>query len=120
MPKDIAVSVDSDFARFGSKTYAINKINSIEVRRRYPYGQGAILLFALLAIACLLGGAATFVLVIIFGGLAVWAWRRSRIVEYQLFLMTSSSEAQAIASRDGDMIDRLRDRIERAMTGQLA
>lgn len=29
----VSVNVDRDFARFGSKTYAINKINSIEVRR---------------------------------------------------------------------------------------
>jgi len=57
---------------------------------------------------------------VLFGFLAYRAWKRSKIVEHQLFVMTSSSEAQAIASRDGDMIRTLRDRIERAMAGQLA
>jgi hypothetical protein len=31
------VSVDRDFARFGSKSYAINKINTVEVRERKPH-----------------------------------------------------------------------------------
>lgn len=31
-----AVTVDRDFARFGSTSCAINKINSVEVRRRQP------------------------------------------------------------------------------------
>jgi hypothetical protein len=121
---EIPVSVDCDFARFGSKSYAINKINSVEVRRRHPHGQGLMFAFGLLTIICFLsalggGGGSMFVLLVIFGALAFWAWRRSRILEYQLFLMTSSSEAQAITSRDPDMIDGLRNRIERAMAGQL-
>lgn len=126
MQGDISVSVDRDFARFGSKTYAINKINSVEVRRRHPNGQGAMFVFGLLALIFFVtafdgeGGAISFVAALLLGGLAYWFWRRSKIVEYQLFLMTSSSEAQAISSRDGAMIDRLRERIERAMAGQLA
>jgi hypothetical protein len=56
----------------------------------------------------------------LFGFLAYRAWKRSEIVEHQLFLMTSSSEAQAFVSRDGSMIEGLRERIERAMVGQLA
>jgi hypothetical protein len=74
----------------------------------------------LLALICLLGGASGVVLALFFGTLALWFWQRSRIVEYQLFLMTSSSEAQAISSRDGVLIDRLRNRIEQAMSGRLA
>jgi hypothetical protein len=116
----VSVSVDRDFARFGSKSYAINKINSVEVRRRHPHGQGAMFVFGLLALICLLGGASGVVLALFFGTLALWFWQRSRIVEYQLFLMTSSSEAQAISSRDGVLIDRLRNRIEQAMSGRLA
>lgn len=121
---EIPVSVDRDFARFGNKSYAINKINTVEVRRRHPHGQGAMVLFGLLAIICLFaaaggGGGGAFLVGAIFGALTYWAWRRSQVIEYQLFLMTSSSEAQAISSLDGGMIDGLRDRIERAMTGQL-
>lgn len=121
---EIPVSVDRDFARFGSKSYAINKINSVEVRRRYPNGQGMMFLLGLLAVICALsalGGAGgrLWALAIMFGVLAFGFWRRSRIVEYQLFLMTSSSEAQAITSHDPNQIDSLRERIERAMAGQL-
>jgi hypothetical protein len=115
-----SVSVDRDFARFGSKSYAINKINSVEVRERHPYGTAGMFLAGLGAVICVLSGGQWILLGLIFGGLAYWAWRRSQIVEYQLFLMTSSSEAQAFVSRDGEAINRLRDRIERAMAGQLA
>lgn len=31
--------IDDDFARFGAKSYAINKINSVDVRERQPYGR---------------------------------------------------------------------------------
>ena len=121
---DIPVSVDRDFARFGNKSYAINKINSVEVRSRHPHGTAGMVICAMIAIGCVLGalggaGGQAFVLGVIFGGLSVWLWRRSQIVEYQLFLMTSSSEAQAITSFDDGMIQRLRDRIEQAMAGQL-
>lgn len=126
-----SVSVDRDFARFGNKSYAINKINSVEVRQRKPYGQGAMFLWGLLGVIFALTflgslsepGGGNFVVVLlagVSGFLAYRAWNQSKIVEHQLFVMTSSSEAQAIASRDGDMISELRDRIERAMAGQLA
>jgi hypothetical protein len=119
------VSVDSNFARFGDKSYAVSKINSVEVRRRHPYGRGLPFCLGLLTLICGLsalggGGAASFVLALVFGGLTYLAWRRSETIEYQLFLMTSSSEAQALTSRDGPMIESLRDQIERAMVGQLA
>lgn len=35
----VAVSVDRDFARFGSKSFAINKIHTVEVRARRPHSQ---------------------------------------------------------------------------------
>lgn len=65
-------------------------------------------------------GGLTLVLGLLSDFLACCAWKRSSIVEYQLFLMTSSQEAQAIASQDGGMIEALRRRIESAMAGQLA
>lgn len=130
MRGETTVSVDRDFARFGKKSYAINKINSVEVRERQPYGQGSAFVYGLLGLVCLLaglsgeleaGGRVMWLLLCgLFGYLAYRAWVRSKIVEYQLFLMTSSSEAQALVSRDGDMIEGLRDRIESAMAGQLA
>lgn len=126
------VTVDRDFARFGSKSYAINKINSVEVRQRYPYGQGATILWGLLAAICAIsavgqlsslafgGGILTLLFAGLFGYLAYKAWLRSKIVEYQLFLMTSSSEAQAFVTRKAEEVQQLRNRIESAMAGQLA
>jgi len=126
MAEEMPVSVDRDFARFGAKSYAIKQINSVEVRRRYPNGQGAMFVFGLLAVICVVSGAAaggSGVLIavgLLSGVLAFGFWQRSKIIEYQLFLMTSSSETQAISSRDPGTIDALRDRIEQAIAGKLA
>lgn len=124
----MAISVDRDFARFGKKAYAINKINSVEVRERRPHGSAGTILLGGMALIFLAvasqntngSGPTDIMVALLCAAGAYWAWKRSKIIEYQLFLMTSSSEAQAIASRDGGMIDNLRDRIERAMAGQLA
>ncbi len=43
----------------------------------------------------------------------------SLVVEYQLFLVTSSQAVQAIKSRDPEWIDGLRDRIEGATARRL-
>jgi hypothetical protein len=128
----VPVSVDRDFARFGSKSFAINKINTVDVRAHRPHSQSAWFGWGLLAAICLLlfvgresgssasGGtnAAAF-LCLVFGILALRAWKRSKIIEYQLLLVTSSQAVQAIKSEDAEMIDGLRDRIERAIAGRL-
>lgn len=122
----MAVSVDDDFARFGGKSYAINKINTVEVRARYPNGQGGAVILALLAALCVFGWFAALnsdqgtsggplLFAAIFGALAYWQFQRSKVREYQLFLMTSSSEAQAFVSRDRDEVFSLREQIEGAM-----
>jgi hypothetical protein len=127
------VSIDRDFARFGSKSFAINKINTVDVQARRPHSQNAFFGWGLAAAISLLlfaggsenpnaGGGGTALAVFLcalFGFLAFRAWKRSKIVEYQLFLVTSSGAVQAIKSEDASMIDGLRDRIERAMTGRL-
>lgn len=133
MGRETSVTVDRDFARFGSKSFAVNKINTVDVRYRYPYGSAAAVICGMLAlflgVAALgslgAGGTAaaaviSAVLSALFGYLAYRAWQRSKIKEYQLFLMTSSSEAQALTSRDVDFIYQLRERIELAMAGKLA
>src|SRR4051794_13571820 len=106
---DIAVSVDRDFARFGSKSFAINKINTVEVKSRCPHSQNAFFGWGLIGIICLflfaggekssgVSGGTVFALLLcaFFGYLAYRAWKRSKIVEYQLFLVTSSGAVQAI------------------------
>jgi hypothetical protein len=124
--KSETITVDDDFARFGGKSYAINKINTVEVRETKPHGIFALLLFGFLSLTSLLSmlgaitsgqnpGAAAIMLVVC-AGLAFWAWKRRQIVDHHLFLMTSSSEAQAYTSRDGDQVAALRERIEKAMT----
>lgn len=121
-----SVSVDNDFARFGAKSYAINKINSVEVRERQPHGRGGAILCGIIAFLCFmvaLGSLASpegfSIGAVMFGGLfvalAYWQWQRAKIREYLLFLMTSSSETQAFVTRDWSEVEELRDRIEAAM-----
>lgn len=124
------VTIDADFARFGNKSYAINKINTVEVRSERLGGNAGwiilsiivvLFLFAMLGSAVSEGSPRTeyFIIVVLLGG---WAWalkRRAKRERHSLFLMTSSSEAQALQSEDKEMILGLRDQIERAMAGKL-
>ena len=120
------VRVDDDFARFGAKSYAINKINSVEVRERQPHGKAGALLCGILGMLLLLGAAgelsdgkdatSTIVLGLALCGIAYWQWQRTKIREYRLFLMTSSSETQAFVTRDEVEVASLRTQIEAAMT----
>jgi hypothetical protein len=120
------VQIDAKFARFGSKSYAINKINSVDVRSHRPHSERVTFVAGLLALIFLLAAmgsmsapdgnpAIYLVLAALCGFWAYRAWLRSKIVEYQLFLMTSSSEAQAFVTRDRDEVFTLRQRIEEAM-----
>ena len=120
-----AVSVDDDFVRYGSKSYAINKINSVEVRESQPHGMGGVIALGFIGTVWLVaamrssnddGSAITtgFFAVLCFV-LAYFLWQKTKIREYRLFLMTSSSEMQAFMTRDEDYVDSLRKRIEQAM-----
>lgn len=123
----MSVTVDDDFARFGAKSYAINKINSVDVRERAPHGRGSAIVCGGIAVISVLvwfgdlmdaGKTATITPIIIavfFGALAFREWQKSKIREYQLFLMTSSSETQAFITRDIDEVIGLRDQVESAM-----
>jgi hypothetical protein len=123
----ISIKVDNDFARFGSKSYAINKINTVEVRERHPYDRALAAIFGVVALISAVGAIGVISegnlsngivsLVICLGSAygAYWAWQRSNIIEYQLFLMTSSSSMQAYTSRDEYEVMNLRDSIEAAM-----
>ncbi len=117
------VSVDEDFARFGSKSYAINKINSVEVRVAYPHGRTAMWAFGILAVLMLSfaageGGTTALIIAVVTGALALWAWKRSKLRLFQLYVMTSSSEAQAYQSQKEAETIALRDAIERAMAAR--
>lgn len=122
----MTVLVDDDFARFGNKSYAINKINSVEVRERQPHGKGGAILCGIIAAISLLaflGGFADpegpswggLVFAALFSAFAWALWQKAKIREYHLFLMTSSSEAQAFVTRDEGEVYGLRQQIETAM-----
>ncbi len=119
------VSVDEHFFRIDGKSYAIDKINSVDIRSKPKTGFSSVVATAVLtflaamwffndpgwfsAIATLLLGLMTWV---------SWGERNKRI--YSLFLMTSSSENQAVTTEDHDDILRIRSAIERAMSRQPA
>lgn len=116
------VVIDDHFVRVGGKSYAINKINSVEIRGFTKKGSSAYpilwVLAALLLLAAIIGegkGVSIF-LAAIFGLFGLRSWgRRHSVTTYSLFLVTSSGEAQAFSSQDGDEIDAMRRRIESAM-----
>ncbi len=74
-----SVTVDQDFARFGSKSYAINKINTVDVRERSPNGPAVCFIgvFALIVGLMLLFATIWGILVVIGGGVfAYLGWKR--------------------------------------------
>ena len=114
------ISVDTDFVRFGSKSYATSKINSIEVRASRPYHSNNWVGVALIATCLLIAamnrlnlGLAT--LGLLTAAVALFLWARTRIVEYQLFLQLSSGEVQVFGSPDPDHVFALQDEIEAAI-----
>lgn len=118
------IRVDRSFARFGSKSFAINKINSVDVRTQTRKGSKAYFwlwplaaIFLLAAIGSEAQGAALFIgILLALAGLRAWL-RRKPVTTYGLYLVTSSNEAQALQSQDRDEIERLRLAIEAAMAG---
>lgn len=127
------VTVDGDFARFGDKSYAINKINTVEVREVTPEPMGiftvlaniiAVLLIPVGFIALAMGSKQFGVTCLIIGSVVALpvyeAYSRPQTRRYTLVLMTSSSEAQAFTSSNRDEVESLRVKIEQAMVGRQA
>ncbi|MBO9499987.1 MAG: hypothetical protein J7483_11080 [Novosphingobium sp.] len=119
------ISVDAHFARVGSKSYAIDKISSVDVRQRKPHTLGPVLLFGLLALLFAWFGrlsmdvGAGMPFFVVAGVCALVAWhaiRKLKVVEYRLFLVTSATEVQAIETRDAEAIAELRAAIETAIS----
>lgn len=114
------VTVDRDFARFGDKAYAINKINTVEVRKEPPNRTLAMLLIAAGAITFLVsiggedGPGSGWIWGVLMVGLGVLMYRGARAT-YRLFLMTSSSEVQAYSTQDLQEVTELRSAVEGAM-----
>jgi hypothetical protein len=116
------ITVDDRFARFGDKSFAINKINSVEVRKETKAGSRAYIFWwgiaaiALLTIILGTGAQLAFFFIVVGGVLGFVSWKkRLPIHTYFLFLVTSSAEAQAFKTHDEDEIIRLRNAVEDAM-----
>lgn len=120
------IAIDDDFARFGSKSYAIDKINSVEVRvkaRRGGCGGFVVLFFGIVFLIASLGMLATTppggTVGLVFTGLILWwGWRAiqaSKLTDHTLVLTTNSGEAQATQGTDGEEIDKMRVAVEAAM-----
>ena len=99
--------VDGNFARIGRKSYALDKINCVEIKsvKRHP---GAVLLafmLGLIALPLILVGLAAAQAGLAVIGLclaagAVFAYRSRNIFEHTLVLTTSSRDVAALKSRD--------------------
>lgn len=115
----MSVSVDSKFARFGSKSFAINKITSVDVRTvTTPPGKGWIAAVAV-SVLCFLGSQTSSGMLgggVLFAAVAWYLYtHKGNETVHQLFLVTSGSETQAYQSSDQDEVFMLRDSIEEAM-----
>jgi len=117
--QDGDITIDEDFARFGSKSFAINKINTVDVREK----KGSITPVLVLLIIFLLTATHWFeiktfgsgAVALFFLACTALAWKFALITHYQLFLMTSSSQAQAYSTTDKRRVMKLREAIERSM-----
>ena len=116
------ITIDDKFARFGSKSFAINKITSVDVRSKRKTGsRGFIFWFGLAAISAIValtvGPAANVVLAALAAIPGWFSWRhRHPSYTYLLFLVTSGNETQAFATTDRDEVQRLRSALEEAMS----
>jgi hypothetical protein len=120
-----SVRVDRHFARFGSKSYAIDKINSVDVREEKKSGclwvGFAILagIFGLAAIGSLTSNpsdsAGMLILFAVVAGIATLLYKNRPKPIYHLVLATSSGEVQATNSGSRPDVLELREAIEAAM-----
>ena len=114
------ITIDRNFARFAGKSYAINKINSVEVREDEPEGRALFAFGILLAFIGLVNlfpepSTGTVLLTAVGAGMAYLGWQKKQRRKYHLILMTSSSEVQAFSTYDNDEITALRNSIEEAI-----
>lgn len=115
-----AISVDETFARFGSKSYAIAKINSVDVRSRRRGGDLGWIVVGLISFILLAAGIANWNTALLCYGaaaavIAFFMRRGARIIVHRLYLSTSNAEAQAFESENRSLIVGMRDAIEAAI-----
>lgn len=120
-------SIDRDFVRVGDKSYAINKINSVEVRTTTQKGSRAYMafwiiagLFALGMLGALISGEGAFGMFVLTAMCGFFGWlsyrKRQDTHSYALLLVTSSGEATAVTTTDRTQIASIRSDIESAIS----
>ena len=121
------VTVDDHFARFGSKSYAVGKIRSVDVRIERKRGCAwiSLSLIAMVSAAGALGTSASagvgeasteWLTFLIVAMIAVVLFRTRPQPKYDLMLATSSGELEAYSSSDRNLIEELRAAVDRAIT----
>jgi hypothetical protein len=120
------VSVDRNFARFGEKSYAINKLTSVQVRDEEKPASSAgawfIVLALILAMVGLLDGSLAAIVLCLVLAVASGSWGYLALVgskprrTYRLVLVSAATEIHAHVTEDRADLLQLRDAIEKAMT----
>ena len=106
-----------DYVQVRAKTYPASEIRGVEVRTRRPNRITAVYLFGALALLCLFGGRPGIFGALLFAAATYGAWRRSQILQYQLFIKTGWTEIEAASSQDGSLIREFSEQVERTMSG---
>lgn len=116
------VTVDDHFARFGSKSYAINKITSVDVKTDEKRSSAWLFvgifgsLFLVSAFGMLgkgdSGTPVTALIGVAMIALATFLYPKRISRSYVLMLATAAGEVQATTSTDGNAITELREVIE--------
>jgi len=119
------ISIDDSFARFGAKIYAIDTIDSVDVRSEMKGGTLWLWLACLAALFLFLGARALassvgdgiqwLAIGVALAACAYFSRRRAQKLRWILFLTTSNAEAQAMQSEDRDEVLTLRTTIEAAI-----
>ena len=129
MYEDGDIRIDSHFAHFGARSYAIAKIYSVYVKDDKKSG----VVWMLAALATLiagigaLGASATtgfgeassdWLTFLFIAAVAVALYRGRPLPTYQLMLVTSSGEQKAIESADREKVAEVSGALEKAMACQ--
>lgn len=122
------VRVDGDFVRFGSKSYAVRQITSVEVREHRKGGCAAYLWLAIAGVF-LIGGLGMLAdstagagvalgIGLILLALGLKALRDARATTYLLMLSSAAAEVQALSTGDAELAHRLKAEIEAAVAAR--
>ncbi len=117
--KQPVITVDDHFVRVDGKSYAIDKITSVEVREEPAPPKGcaaAMVIFGAIGMLGALAFAPLLIFAIPMMAIGIVVLRKAKTSNFQLFIVTSAAEQQALSTHDGELIADLRKRIEGAIS----